>query len=102
MAEEQLCNPLTERDLLENDIVYPAELPKVDHDVYPVNVVPDKVSDPIPTNVMLESKNNNSLKAAPAGLQKNRTSLPNAKSIGKSYLSITNFAPGPNKVNNFI
>lgn len=102
MAEEQVCNPLTQMDLLENDIVYPAELPKVDHDVHPLNIVPDKVSDAIPTNVMLESKINNGLNTSPAGLQKIRTSLPTAKGISKSYLSITNFAPGPNKVNNFI
>ena len=102
MAEEQICNPLTERDLLENDIVYPAELPKVDHDVNPVNVTPDKVNTDIPANVMLESKIDNGLKALPAGLQKTRTSLPNAKGIGKRYLNITNFALGPNKVNNFI
>lgn len=101
MAEEQVCNPLTQIDLLENDIVYPAELPKVDHDVNPINVTPDKVSDAIPTNVILESKVSNNLKT-PGNLQKTRTTILNTKSIGKRYLDITNFIPRPNKTNNYI
>jgi len=103
MAEQELCNPLTEMDLLENDIVYPAELPKVDHDVKPVDIsTSDKIPAIVPTNVMFESKFNNDLNGVATSKSKVLSLLPNAPILGKRFSNITNFKPPTNKNNNYI
>jgi hypothetical protein len=104
MAQEELCNPLTQKDLLDNDIVYPAELPKVADDI-PANVsIGDvKVDGPIaPDVVILDPKLRNILPDKVPLNTKSRAPLPSAPVIGKRHLSIVDFGPHPNKVNNYI
>ena len=101
MAEEPICTPLTQIDLLENDLVYPAELPKVDHDTNTPKSETQKTVAPIGTQVVLESKANITLSKSSPETQKSKFQLPNTKSVRKNT-STVNFARLNSKVNNYI
>ena len=103
-ADQPLCNPLTQKDLLDNDIVYPPEIPKIEDDI-PANVPINnaKVDGPIVANVViLDPKVRNVLPDKVPLNTKSQTPLLMAPIKGKRYLSIVDFGPHPNKINNYI